>query len=243
MWEAESALAGLVAWLGDQVRQAGREGVVFGMSGGLDSAVVAGLCRRCFADRARGLFLDCESDPADLADAEAAAEAVGLPLLRLDLTQVYRGLLQAAFGPDAWALPRVVTANVKSRLRMVTLYAWANKLNYLVVGTGNLDELTVGYFTKYGDSGVDLLPLGALTKGRVRELGRALGLPARVLDKPPSAGLWPGQTDERELGLSYETIDRYLLGAEVEPEAAARIERLRQASGHKRAMPPIAPLA
>ena len=91
---------------------------------------------------------------------------------------------------------------------MTTLYAFANMLGYRVLGTGNLDELTVGYFTKYGDGGVDLLPLGSLTKGEVRDLARELGVPRQVIDKPPSAGLWADQTDEGEMGLTYAAARR-----------------------------------
>ena len=125
---------------------------------------------------------------------------------------------------------------------MTTLYAFANLLGYRVLGTGNLDELTIGYFTKYGDGGADLLPLGSLTKGEVRDLARELGVPARIVDKPPSAGLWAGQTDEGEMGLTYEQFDAFLRGGEMPTEVRARIEALRDASAHKRALPKVAPL-
>ena len=107
---------------------------------------------------------------------------------------------------------RLTGANIKPRLRMTTLYAFANHLGYRVVGTGNRSELAIGYFTKWGDGGVDLLPLGNLTKTRVRELARHLGVPQRIIDKPPSAGLWEGQTDESEMGVTYEQLDAYLEG-------------------------------
>jgi NAD+ synthase len=106
----------------------------------------------------------------------------------------------------------LATANLKPRLRMATLYYYANKLNYLVIGTGNRSELAMGYFTKYGDGGVDLLPLGNLLKTKVRELAKELKVPQEIIDRPPSAGLWHGQTDEGEMGISYAELDNILCG-------------------------------
>ena len=134
-------------------------------------------------------------------------------------------------------------ANVKPRLRMASLYFIANSLNYLVAGTGNRSEITLGYYTKYGDGGVDVLPIGALLKSEVRALARELGVPAPIIEKPPTAGLWVGQTDEAEMGFSYDTLEQYLAegASAVGAAAAQRIEQLRAASDHKRQMPPIAP--
>jgi len=102
-------------------------------------------------------------------------------------------------------------ANIKPRLRMTTLYFFAQNCHFLVCGASNRDELELGYFTKHGDSGVDLLPMGDLLKGEVRLLAGHLGVPAPIISRPPSAGLWPGQTDEGELGATYDEIDRYLV--------------------------------
>ena len=124
---------------------------------------------------------------------------------------------------------------------MTTLYAFSNHLGYRVVGTGNRSEIAIGYFTKWGDGGADLLPLGNLTKTRVRELARHLGVPQRIIDKPPSAGLWEGQTDESEMGVTYEQLDAYLEGTGGQA-AAATVDRLHAASRHKRELPPVAPL-
>ena len=127
---------------------------------------------------------------------------------------------------------------------MTTLYFIANSLNYLVAGTGNKSEITLGYYTKYGDGGVDVLPIGGLVKSEVRALGREIGVPAQVIDKAPSAGLWIGQTDEAEMGFTYDTLEQYLTGGRgaVPAAVADRIEQLRAASDHKRALPPIAPV-
>lgn len=234
--------AHLVAWIADQVRASGGRGVVFGLSGGLDSAVVAGLAVRAFPDDCLGVIMPCHSDPADAADAVLAATALGVPTATVDLSPAYDALAAAlAVAEPRTAGDRLVAANLKPRLRMATLYAFANARDYRVLGTGNRCELTVGYFTKHGDGAVDLLPLGSLVKGEVRALGRHLGVPEPILAKPPSAGLWAGQTDEGEMGLTYEDLDRYLLTGEAAPAVRARIEALRAASGHKRSLPPVAP--
>ena len=123
---------------------------------------------------------------------------------------------------------------------MITLYYTAQKLNYLVAGSSNRCEVTIGYFTKYGDGGVDIMPLGNLTKSSVRELAAYLDIPQTIIDKPPSAGLWAGQTDEEEMGISYEILDGYILTGKATEDARGRIESLIDASRHKRSLPPIA---
>jgi NAD+ synthase len=124
---------------------------------------------------------------------------------------------------------------------MVTLYYLANSRNALVAGTGNRSEIAVGYYTKYGDGGVDLLPIGHLLKSEVVALARALAVPESVVVKAPSAGLWAGQTDEGEMGFTYADLERYLTAGRqaVAADVAARIDRLIRASGHKRALPPM----
>lgn len=122
---------------------------------------------------------------------------------------------------------------------MLTLYYFANRLKYVVAGASNRSELSVGYSTKYGDSGVDILPLGNLVKGQVRELARFLDILRQIIDKPPSAGLWEGQTDEGELGLSYEELDRYLMSGEAPDELRMKIESMIAACEHKRQPPPV----
>ena len=124
---------------------------------------------------------------------------------------------------------------------MTTLYFVANSLNYLVAGTGNRSELTIGYFTKYGDGAADVLPIGSLLKSEVQALARALEVPAPIIEKTPSAGLWLGQTDEHEMGFSYGDLESYLTKGPdaVSPALAMRIERLVRSSEHKRALAPI----
>ncbi len=133
-----------------------------------------------------------------------------------------------------------LTPNLKARLRMLTLYYFASRLKYVVAGSSNRSELSLGYFTKYGDGGADILPLGNIVKGQVRELASFLVIPREIIDKPPSAGLWPGQTDESELGLSYEELDHYLITGEASSELREKIESMIAAAKHKCCLPPVA---
>ena len=130
-------------------------------------------------------------------------------------------------------------ANIKPRLRMTTLYYYASLNNYLVIGTDNWSELKVGYFTKYGDGGVDLAPLGRLVKSEVRKLAKHFGIPEKIINKKPSAGLWEGQTDENEMGVSYEELDHYILTGEADKEVRERIDELARKNSHKTEAIPI----
>ena len=242
----------IVSWLQQRATAAAARGFVVGLSGGVDSAVVARLCQLAAPGQVAGVIMPCRNDPRDEADAGLVADAFSLPAIRIDLEPAYEALLAETRGalgallaemrpPVDEAAGRVALGNVRPRLRMATLYYIANSLNYLVAGTGNRSELTIGYFTKHGDGGVDLLPIGHLLKSQVRALARDLGVPQAIIDKTPSAGLWPGQTDEAELGFSYADLERYLTdGPEgVSPALALRLERLIRATEHKRSLPPI----
>jgi NAD+ synthase len=174
------------------------------------------------------------------------AKAFQIPAQVVDLGPVYDahfGNLRSTFaaaGLSADERQRTLAeANMKPRLRMTTLYFFANSLGYLVVGTGNKSELTVGYFTKYGDGGVDLLPIGGLVKAQVRELAEHLEVPRRVIDKPPSAGLWQGQTDEGEMGMSYEELDRYILEGTASGAVRAKVQHMNKLAAHKLRLPLI----
>ena len=242
-------------WMKARVAAAGSRGIVVGLSGGIDSAVVIGLAALAMPGDVVGVMLPCYSDPRDEEDGRLAADHFGVPALRVDLAPAYDQLLldlraamahlppaQRSFGDeDADPRSRLSLANIKPRLRMTSLYFVANSLDYLVAGTGNRSELTIGYFTKYGDGGVDMLPIGRLLKSEVRALAKALDVPQAIIDKPPSAGLWEGQTDESEMGFTYAELERYLtIGPDaVSPALGLRIERLQRASDHKRALPPM----
>ncbi|MEC7768709.1 MAG: NAD(+) synthase [Acidobacteriota bacterium] len=242
----------LTSWVRRHVGGTSADGLVVGLSGGVDSATVLRLCQLAMPDAVVGVLLPCHSDPQDATDARLVADHFDLPTVTMNLDAVYDTLsaeLRASLGKLSQAPEdlesRLPLANVKPRLRMTSLYFVANAMNYLVAGTGNRSELVIGYYTKYGDGGVDLLPIGNLLKDEVQDLARELGVPTPIIDKPPSAGLWVGQKDETEMGFSYTELASYLRdGPEaVSPKLAQRIERLTHSSGHKRVLPPRPPLA
>lgn len=232
----------LVTWLQEKVNDAGASGVVLGVSGGVDSAVAAVLAKKAFPDNCMALVLPCESNVSDLVDSQLFLEKFKIRYRVVELDNAYKLLTTQyeSFIKLEGAKGRLLRANIKPRLRMTTLYYSAQARNYLVLGTSNKSEITVGYSTKYGDSGVDLQILGDLLKRDVFELACYLDIPAAIINKPPSGGLWAGQTDEEEMGLSYEELDDYILYHQGKPEIIERIDRLTKSSEHKRQMPPIA---
>ncbi len=226
----------LASWIKDKVSSAGAKGVVFGMSGGVDSSVLAVLCKRALSQNTLGLIMPCFSLEEDSKHALMVARDFSIPVKTVVLDSVFEALLKVL--PDGGS--RVALGNIKSRLRMLVLYYFSNKLNYLVAGSSNRSELSVGYFTKYGDGGADILPLGNLLKKEVRELASALGIPKEIVEKPPSAGLWEGQRDEEELGFTYEELDHYLESGEASSGVREKIEARFLSSRHKREPPQIA---
>ena len=224
------------------------KGLVVGLSGGIDSTLVAKLCVDALGkDRVLGIMLPTTgSDPSDLEDAKLVAKHLGIKTEIINI-----GPMVEAFTKTLEPSEREL-ANIKSRCRMVALHQRAMRSGYLVAGTGNKSELLVGYFTKYGDGGVDLLPIGDLYKTQVWALAKELGLPEKIVKKVPTAGLWKGQTDEGELGITYEKLDRVLFGiersqtyddisrsAEVPKNEVQRVEAMIERSQHKRKMPLI----
>lgn len=232
-------------WIREKVKEADAEGVVVGMSGGLDSSVTAVLCKKAFPDTSLGLILPCFSLKEDVEHARVVAKKFKIETKEIDLSNIFKSVLntleERGYGIEDKKIEMdIPVANLKPRIRMICLYYFANKLNYLVVGTGNKSELSVGYFTKYGDGAVDLLPLGDLLKTEERELAEELDIPEAIIDKVPSAGLWEGQTDESELGMSYDVLDKTLLALEIgnlsgcDPESVKKVKRMIGASRHKR---------
>ncbi len=232
----------IAAWLRDRLDDSGAECLVFGLSGGVDSAVTAAVAVQAHgAEYTLGVLMPCHSMSEDAALAQLVADAFEIETMLVDLGDSYDALISALPPSDH----PLASANIKPRLRMTTLYYLAQTHNYLVLGSGNKTELMVGYFTKYGDGGVDLLPLGDLYKTEVWALARELGVPKAVVERAPSAGLWPGQTDEGEMGITYEALDRVLKAiakgdtGHIEPVILAKVQQMITRSAHKRAMPPI----
>lgn len=239
---AQAVVDYLVEWTRDSVQKAGASGVVFGLSGGVDSAVTALIAQKAFPDAHMALILPCASELNDRIDAESLANRFGLMYRVVVLDNVYNMFMTLAesYLKFEGHKGKVLRANIKSRLRMTTLYYSAQARDYLVLGTSNKSEINVGYATKYGDGGVDLQVIGDLLKCEVYELARFLKVPDAILNKPPSGGLWAGQTDEEELGFTYKELDSYLTGQTVDPVVASKIEYLIGKSEHKRQTPPVA---
>jgi len=231
-------------WIRERVKDAGAKGVVLGMSGGLDSSVTAVLCKKAFPDTTLGLILPCFSSKEDVEHAKMVAKKFAIETKETDISDIFKFFLNALeereYDRNVNEEIDIAVANLKPRIRMICLYYFANKLNYLVVGTGNKSELAVGYFTKYGDGAVDILPLGDLLKTEERKLAEWLDIPKEIIKKVPSAGLWAGQTDESEIGMSYDALDRILLAMEsgdfssCDPELVEKVKQMMEASRHKR---------
>lgn len=231
----------LVEWIRERVRLSQCKGIVVGLSGGVDSSTVAMLSKRAFPDDCLGVAMPCYSDPLDLEHAVLLADRACLEMRIVILDDVFDRLLEAMGEIGPKVTRQMACANMKPRLRMTTLYYHANRLGYLVAGTGNKSEAIVGYFTKYGDGGVDILPLGNLVKTEVYGLAKYLGVPEQIIQKPPSAGLWADQTDEVEMGLAYQELDEYIKTGKASDETKKRITEMNAASEHKRKLPLVPP--
>ncbi len=227
-----------VAFIRKMLEKSGAKGVVFGNSGGKDSALVAALCSAA-TENVLGVMMPCASKRnfgEDLEDAKKVAEKYGVPSLVVDLTEVRASLLSAIGIP---LQKNAAISNIAPRLRMTTLYAIGAEKGYLVAGTGNKSERYMGYFTKFGDGGCDFNPIADLTAGEIFDFLSFLGAPEHVIRKAPSAGLFEGQTDETEMGVTYKEIDGYLAGEKVSAEAESIIKRYHAASLHKMTMPAV----
>jgi NAD+ synthase len=223
-----------VAFIRKMVAEAHVRGIVYGNSGGKDCALVGILCKAACDDTV-GILMPCASGRnfgSDTDDALAVAAQFGIESRRIDLTAARQAMLDAL--PAVTEMTDAATANIAPRLRMTTLYAIAGSENRLVAGTGNRSEIYMGYFTKWGDGASDFDPIADLTATEVFEFLEYLGAPRQIIDKAPSAGLFDGQTDEQEMGVSYRAIDAYLLRGEAEEKDLAVIERFHGRSGHKR---------
>jgi len=250
--ELEAARERIVAFVGDVVDDAGAEGAVIGLSGGIDSTTTAHLAVEALgADGLHGLVMPSEvNDPENMSDAERVADRLDVEYDVVEIGDVADRLVDAAPGGGD---DRTAAGNVRVRLRGVCNYFVANSENAVVLGTGNRSEALTGYFTKYGDQAVDCNPIGNLYKQQVRQLAAHVGVPEDLVMKTPTAGMWVGQTDEAEMGTNYDVLDAVLAlhvrgdlstGATVraldgvEREHVERVRELYERSRHKRSMPP-----
>lgn len=226
-------------------KQVGNKPVVLGLSGGIDSALVAYLAVQALGNKkVFGLILPSSTNTIqDLELAKMVAKKLKIKssVINIDnIIQSYTNILKQKSN-------KTLIGNLKARTRMTLLYAKANELNGMVLGTGNKTELMIGYFTKYGDGGVDLLPIGDLYKTQVRQLAKHLHISQEIIDRPPTAGLWDGQTDEAEIGLTYEKLDQILEALEKKKDLKkfakadiSKVKKLIKNSEHKRQLPKIA---
>ena len=223
-------------------------GLLIAISGGVDSAVATGLCKMATDELTKetgreyitlGVFQPY-GDQADIQDSYAVAEAFQLThKVETNIQEAVDEIaLEVEYAFKSLGMPRHVSkegkGNIKARTRMVVQYALAFDLKLLVVGTDHASEAITGFFTKYGDGAVDITPLSSLNKRQVRLIGARLGVPKQILEKAPTAGLWEGQTDEGELGISYEHNSDYLEGKDIPPEAKEKLEKQYLRTEHKR---------
>jgi len=226
-----------VEFIRSVIKTAAADGVVYGNSGGKDSALVGALCKMA-CDNTVGLIMPCgpkRNYEMDMPDAKILAGHFGIAVRVVDLSDVKTELVRAV--SNEMQVSDSALANIPPRLRMTALYAAAASENRLVAGTGNRSEGYMGYFTKWGDGAFDFNPIADLTATEIYEFLRYLKAPDFIFEKAPSAGLFDGQTDESEMGLTYRSLDSFLLTGTTNQHDMEIIERFHKASEHKRNMP------
>ncbi len=221
----------IISFIRRKVQESGVSGAVIGLSGGIDSTLTAYLTVEALgADKVLGLLLPEKGiTPAeDIEDSTDVVRLLGIEHKTIDISKVLKSFSSTI--PDFDKNNLLAAGNLKARTRMCILYYHANLMRRMVVGTGNRTELLLGYFTKYGDGGVDIEPIGGLYKTQVRGLSRYIGVPARIIEKTPTAGLWPGQTDEEELGVTYDVADEILAMLVDEKKDILQVKKIFPAS-------------
>jgi len=252
---SESELAerreNVVEFVRDQVDRAGADGAVIGLSGGVDSSLTATLATEALGpENVYGLVLPgTVSRDDNMSDAERMATRLDIPHDVIEIEPIVEQFLEAY--PEARG-DKVAVGNARARVRAVLNYLVSNHEDRIVLGTGNRSEALAGYFTKYGDQAVDCNPIGNLYKTQVRQLAEEVGVPEDIVAKPPTAGLWEDQTDEDEMGVTYETLDAVLALhvdgplsraatrrlVDADEDTIDRVLELYEGSAHKRSMPP-----
>ena len=231
----EQYLLEIEKFIKDYLASSHMDGYVLGLSGGVDSSLVAALTKNAVGkDKLMCIMMPIDSHPSDLEDAKKVAEALGLNYLVIDGSKTFHETAKR-FEELNEKLDTATLSNLKVRIRMTILYAYAQAHRALVLGTDNMCERYTGYFTKYGDGAADLLPICYLNKGEVVEAAKLKGVPSSLAERVPSAGLFEGQTDEKEMGITYKDLDDFLLGKDIDMKAKERIEYLHRISEHKRA--------
>ncbi|AAT75879.1 NH3-dependent NAD+ synthetase [Mesoplasma florum L1] len=231
--ELKEYLDYLVEFIKETVKKANAKGVVIGISGGIDSAVVACLAKKAFPNDYTAVWMPIESSDEDYKCKQELIDQCGIKAIDVELKETFLSF-KKAIKDSTTPEHKLAIANAKARLRMTTLYTVAQTNSYLVLGTDNLDEWHIGYFTKFGDGGVDMVPLVHLLKREVREAARILGVPTSIINRAPTASLWEDQTDESELGITYDQIDAYLAGEINDENVKSRVDHLHKISEHKR---------
>lgn len=237
MKDYKKELENRVAFIRNLLKESGAKGIIYGNSGGKDSALVGILCKKA-CDNTTGIIMPCESKRnfgEDMKDGLDVARQFDIETRTVDITPVKAELLKALDGKTE--LNRSAVSNIAPRLRMTTLYAIGAAEGKLVAGTGNRAETYMGYFTKWGDGGCDFNPIIDLTVGEVYEFLAYLGAPENIIKKAPSAGLFEGQTDEADMGVTYAAIDKYITTGQGTEHDIQIIDRYHRVSQHKRRMP------
>lgn len=215
------------------------KGIIFGNSGGKDSALVGILCKKA-CENVIGVIMPCQSKRnygEDTNDAVALANQFSIETITVDLTKTKEAIMESIeLSSD---ISDMAGKNIAPRLRMTTLYTIGQTKNYLVAGTGNKSERTMGYFTKWGDGACDFNPIADLTATEIFEFLRYLNAPKNIIEKAPSAGLFDGQTDEKEMGITYKALDLYIQTGEGDEETITKIKRSNEATEHKRQLPKL----
>lgn len=237
MRDYNQELKNRIQFIQNKLKEAKASGIIFGNSGGKDSALV-GILAKLACDNVLGVIMPCESKRnfgEDMEDGLELAKQFNIDNITVDLTDTKRTITESIEKVES--ISSEASKNIAPRLRMTTLYAIGQSKNYLVAGTGNKSERYMGYFTKWGDGAFDLNPIADLTVTEVYEFLEFLKAPENIIKKAPSAGLYEGQTDEDDLGVSYAEIDEYIKTGKGKPESVAIIEKAHRVTEHKRRLP------